>query len=367
MKICIISDLHCKYQNDVNSPSNTLLFSNQRRIPANQHPIAALLETIQRENLNADVLICPGDLGDKADEQGIISSWNFLEEIRHALDANELIGIPGNHDVNSHGGVDSFSFIKNFHHKFPTKDIIANNSFWSLGFCVFKFGNILILLINTVHDHIDIDSSSKSNLDAGMLERIEKELIQILGEFDLKICIMHHHPIKHSNITNYRDSDSVDRGDDLVNLLSRFHFNILIHGHKHQPRMTIYNGLAIFACGSFASSANLQGTGIQQMFHIVELFENSKNGKIESWEYSIIDGWTQNLNIEEVARLINELYVEGDRKPFFFEKILKKISGIEYLDAEKLTILGRILRETYNLEGRPSFPLQPNSIGELIK
>ena len=69
MKICIISDLHCKYQLDVSEPSYTLLFSNMPRKPVTQHPVVAMLNRIENDkSIEAEVLLCLGDLGDKADE-----------------------------------------------------------------------------------------------------------------------------------------------------------------------------------------------------------------------------------------------------------------------------------------------------------
>lgn len=80
MRICIISDLHCKYKQLPNEPLDTFLISNDPRYPENKHPVAALLKLIDSNpEINADYLICPGDLGDRADEQGIISSWSFLQ------------------------------------------------------------------------------------------------------------------------------------------------------------------------------------------------------------------------------------------------------------------------------------------------
>lgn len=124
MKICIISDLHCKFKQDPNEKSETFLFSNSPRKPVNQHPVVSLLHLIDKKELRADILLCPGDLGDKADEQGITSSWQFLEEIKTKLSASLLIGIPGNHDINSRqlNKKEPFEFIKNFHEGFPVID-----------------------------------------------------------------------------------------------------------------------------------------------------------------------------------------------------------------------------------------------------
>lgn len=383
MKICIISDLHCKYQLNITTQSETLLFSNMPRKPYSQHPVVSMLKTIENdESIKSDVLLCAGDIGDKADEQGIASGWTFIEEIRQKLESQIKIGIPGNHDVNSRriNGKDAFTYIKNFHEEFPTNNDDLNMKFWGNGFCIQVFNESMFLLINTVYDHENEINANSSNLKAGLISEIEREIKAINNEtIKYKICILHHHPIKHSNISNWKDSDSLEKGDDLLNMLNINNFSIVIHGHKHQPRLCEYNGLLIFATGSFSSFANLQGTNISPMFHIIE-FENSNNkGSISSWEYNVRDGWTKNLNkyfppkigfggnvdIYETAKSINFL-LRKDNQPKLYTDILYEIPELAYIIPEKLIKLGEILKSEFNLTVSPEYPLQP-SVVTIIK
>jgi predicted phosphodiesterase len=385
MKICIISDLHCKYQQDTTGYSDTFLLSNKERKPVNQHPVASLLAAINKDvRIKSQILLCPGDLGDRADEQGIISSWTFLEEIKSKLEAQILIGIPGNHDVNSRkkNGKDAFSHIQNFHESFPTSDSDLNNKFWVQGYCIVKHERCLMLLINTVKDHEDDIKADFSTLSNVTIEAIKSEFDTIKNEdFDYKICVLHHHPIKHSNISNYKDSDSLERGDDLLSVLTANNFNIVIHGHKHQPRIVEYNGLPILCSGSFSSFANLQGTGFGCMFHVLELNKNSKQGFIESWEHDLVNGWTQKLNknfppkigfgatlnIEETAKKISDLFVKGSLAPMFYVDVIKEIPEIEYLIPIKLEELRNILDTKYSIKTKPEFPLEPQTINQILK
>ncbi|MBN1408226.1 MAG: metallophosphoesterase, partial [Calditrichaceae bacterium] len=153
MKFCVISDLHCKYQLNYSEHSESLLKSNMPRKPASQHPVVAMLNAIESDNsIKSEVLLCLGDLGDKADEQGITSAWAFAEEIRLKLGSAIKIGIPGNHDVNSRhlNGKDAFTYIQSFHELFPTNDTKLNAEFWGKGFCIQIYKENLFLLINTV-------------------------------------------------------------------------------------------------------------------------------------------------------------------------------------------------------------------------
>jgi len=378
MKICIISDLHCRYQRDVNSPSDTLLFSNMPRIPISQNPVVSMLKIIDDDTIKTDVLLCLGDLGDRADEQGIISAWQSVDEIQRKLEVQHKLGIPGNHDINSRSqdGRDAFAFIKAFHEGFPTNDESLNASFWSDGFCIQILDSTLYLLLNTVYDHSDAIKAAESNISVATIEKIKGKLQKLVtSEIKFKICMLHHHPIKHSNIQNYKDSDSLERGDVLLALLNEFHFNIVLHGHKHQPRINEENGLPVFAVGSFSSFANLQGTGLHNMFHVVELFEDSRGGIIHSWEYNVRNGWSKNLNkhfppqigfgasmdLDETAKKIQDI-VATDSKPKFYSEILEEIPDLKFLIPDKLTQLGSIMKNKYRLAVSPEFPLIPNIV-----
>jgi len=384
MRICIIGDMHCKHQLNIDEPSDTLLISNKPRIPATQHPVASLLNLIRKENLTSDILLCPGDLGDKADEQGIFSSWNFLEEIKAKINAQLLLGIPGNHDINSRRklGKDPFTFIKTFHENFPVLDQNQKSQFWDLGFCIISYQDSIFLLINTVYDHLTEEQANQSNIRLETLEKIKEDLskpqFKVTGK---KICMLHHHPIKHSNIKNWKDSDSIERGDDLVKLLHENNFDIVIHGHKHQPRIVEYNSLPIFATGSFASFANLQGTGLETMFHIVELQPNTRKGTIISWQFDILNGWSQKSNIifpprigfgctteiTKIASQIHELFINNKKRPLFYEDIVKNIEDIQFIIPEQLIQLNTLLKETYKIKTNPEYPLEPIRISEFLK
>src|SRR5688572_12857582 len=179
MKLCIVSDLHCKYQLDVNKTTETLLYSNMPRRPAAQHPVVAMLNAVDEDqSIKSNVLLCLGDLGDKADEQGIMSGWGFVEEIRQKIEAPIKIGIPGNHDMNSrkNNGKDAHQFIRSFHELFPTNTDTLNSKFWADGYCIQIHEKCLFLLLNTVHDHSDSEKAKISNIPKHTLESIDRDL-----------------------------------------------------------------------------------------------------------------------------------------------------------------------------------------------
>lgn len=374
MKICIISDIHCKSEKSSESDNETLFYSSMPDSPVNQNPVTSFLKIVDNGEVTSDILICLGDLGDKADKQGIVNGWNAVERIRSKMKISVKIGIPGNHDIDSRKKYDTdpFKFIQNFSLDFPTDNENLNLSFWQKGFCFYESSEIGILMINSVQHHKDASCAEESRLEKGTIESIENELEKIKKEGRPFICILHHHPIKHSNIHNYKDSDSLDNGDELLKLLTKYNFNLIIHGHKHQPRITEVNGLPIFAVGSFSSFANLQGTGINTMFHVVELHKNDNKGEITSWEFYVNSGWKKGYNtnfpakvgfgkqtdISQTAKDLNNFFLK-EKKPLLYDDVLLEHPELNYLIPDKLIQLGKILKEEYGLFVEPEYPLTP--------
>ncbi len=378
MRVCVVSDLHCRKELDTSEASTSILFANSPRKPIVQNPLASMIKVIEDQKISCDIVVCLGDLGDRADEQGIMYSWNAIEEIRIKLNADVRIGIPGNHDINSRNqdGKDPFEYVRNFHEGFPTNNEQINTNFWGNGYGIFEGKNYVVLLINTVHDHNCSVSAAQSNISIDTIEQIRAQLSEGLYEDKShKICLMHHHPIKHSDITNWRDSDSVDKGDELLRVLTENDFSIVLHGHKHQPRIKEDNGLPIFAAGSFSSIANLKTTGLNTMFHIVELEPNKKKGLIRSWEYNIRFGWEKSNNkqfpevvgfgatnnIKDVGDEIFSILKDGDY-PCLYSTILEKIPCLDYLTPIKLQQLSKYMGSKYEIYFEPAFPQKPNII-----
>jgi predicted phosphodiesterase len=380
MKLCVISDLHCKYALDPEkAPTETILISTKPRKPANHHPVAAMLNAIDSDtSIKSDYLLCLGDLGDKADEQGIMSAWGYAEEIKNKLGAKRLIGLPGNHDINSRkiNEKEPFSYIKNFHETFPTDDSVCNSNFWSNGYCILVDDDMLFLLINTVHDHTDENKALVAGITPNALGEIRKNLSSLdMSKIKHKVCVMHHHPTKHSNIENWRDGDSLDKGDQLIKLLGEHFFDIVIHGHKHQPRIKEEN-VCVFAAGSFSCHANLQNTGYQQMFHVIDL-ENepvNKKGRIHSWEFTFSSGWTKNLNekfpsdtgygskldLNKVAERIKEK-VQANGKKILFDVIIEEFPDIVFLCPDNMIKLSQIL-DSHGIRTNPVLPIIPETV-----
>ena len=130
-----------------------------------------------------------------------------------------------------------------------------------------------------------------------MLENIKKELTQT-NPAKFQIAIVHHHPMPHEGL-GLGSADLLILGSELLRLLEQHSFQIVVHGHKHYPRLNYAQGgsspPAVLAAGSFAALGKML-TSTRNLFHIIELFDESfpccsGPGLVRSWQYSFLKGW----------------------------------------------------------------------------
>lgn len=235
LTIGIVSDLHCHHSSA--GPAESLLLTDADRKPASQHPVEALLELITSESLRADIVIAPGDLTNKVDKQGIISGWGFVREISSALGAKLLAATPGNHDVTSRVHTDDpFQLARRLSPSFPISNATPLNEFWANGFCTLDADHCRVLLINSVAHHNNDVSAKRGLITTNQIDQIKASLKQSAQKvFQIAVC--HHHPVLHEDI-GLGTSDVMENGSLLIDALSELGFHLVVHGHKHHPRLS---------------------------------------------------------------------------------------------------------------------------------
>jgi len=176
----------------------------------------------------------------------------------------------------------------------------ASNSYWSNGFAfVKKKDNYIFLIINSVLDHSNIAIAKRGSFNNINLSLLESTLAKHkdLDNCPLRIAVLHHHPILHS-IEDMTSEDVLVNGDQLLDLLSRYKFSFVIHGHKHMPRIIRYlnndNSMFILASGSFSVFLKKLGSRTRNLFHILEISNNGNEpirGQLTNWEFNWGLGW----------------------------------------------------------------------------
>lgn len=368
--LAIVSDLHCRYIGSDSGPMRTYLTSDALRDPPQQHPIEALNAFIDTNGLEADYLLCPGDIADRMDRQGFISGWGYLLELRLKFQAKELLATTGNHDVDSRNKLglgEALALPKKILQGYPVEDRDNQSRFWANHYHIRSTDNVHFFVFNSAYSHFDEKSANESKIETSILSKIEADFKALGTQKGLRIAMCHHHPTQHANMS-YKDGDVMDKGDKLLQLLAKYDFQIIIHGHKHEPRLSYLHEMAVFAAGSFSSHENVRDLGAENVFHMITLHKGETQGEIESFVYSPGKGWYRKTGAyfptytgfgcrdqpEQLAKAINVWFDQHAQNLSAgsicsFDDLLIAIPNIKFLIPATQDKLANILEAEYNL------------------
>ena len=298
LTIAVVSDLHCHHSSAV--PAETMLLTDAPRSPASHHPVEALRELLRTNSITADVMVMPGDITNRMDNQGIISGWDYVGQIAIALRARLLAATLGNHDVQSRNPKkgDPFSAARLLVPSFPLSEDGPLNEFWANGFCIVDSDNVRIVIINSVASHTTKDAAEHGLITSDQLARLKSALAGGPKKtFQIAVC--HHHPMLHEDI-GLGTNDVMENGSLLTELLAANGFHLVIHGHKHHPKLSYAPGatpLPVLAAGSFAAGMkNGLASITRNLFHVITLRLSESpgllvKGIIKTWQFRLSKGW----------------------------------------------------------------------------
>lgn len=297
--IAVVSDLHCQPKD--HEPQCSFLHSDGPRVPKSHHPIAALLELIEAEKLRSAVLVAPGDFTDRANEAGFHAAWFMVQEVAEALEAEVVIPTLGNHDIDSRlqtGFESPFELAKTLHETFLFRDRRINTDYWAHGVAALSVSGMYVVVINSVAGHYTVESALHGGVTDAQLSRV-RELLRENEEGERLVAICHHHPIQHQGLST-GDSDLMVNGERLIEILSQGRAALVIHGHKHYPRLRYAAGggdpVPVFAAGSLSAFSGPLLSTTRNTFHTVTFTENppvgcTRAGIIDTWEFGLRYGW----------------------------------------------------------------------------
>lgn len=368
-KLFVISDLHCHPKRESYDDDKTHLFSDKLRSPEKDHPVESLYEVISANSLESNLLLCPGDFTDQCSQQGLISGWQYVKEIANALNCKEIIATLGNHDVDSRNKNASYSFeiAKKIKQDFPLKNSEIG-SFWDKGYTFVEKENVQILVLNTAHYHTHSSAGKenptvKGKIDKGSIEEIDKYLHQFENESRIKILLCHHHPVQHSR-GELGEHDFIENGDELIDILGKHKYDLVIHGHKHDPWLRYHrtsNGyeIPILASGSFSASGQADYIGKFNYFHYIEIKKDNGtvNAKMKTWEFVSKQGWQVNKSMKfypytgfgytdsenNIADKIDQYLSAQNGTLTMWDNIVSHIPELEFLTPDKIDALEKIL------------------------
>lgn len=382
LSVAIISDLHAFDPNadlEGEVPPSHLEIGAPDDEP-HQHPIPGLKRLIeQQENLQADILICCGDMGDKARPAATRYVWDQVNHLRRSLGDALLVATAGNHDVDSrykYNDFDAKGVLQSLRPPFPLADESRNDKYWARNF---------VLLSNHVFRIVLLNSSA---YQGGRPEefhhgRVSQRTVDAIGEEleaedppPINVLVCHHHPYKNDDhpAENYSEMQG---GDALLQLLGSGDYGrwVVVHGHKHLPRLRYAaGGIAspvVFSAGSLSAVLypELQ-TRARNQFYLVQFpwgrleeLGLEVAGTFRAWDWISAKGWqpaTPSSGLpgrggfgyrpeaEAVAAEIAAII--ADRPFSSWDDLLDKDPRLEFLAPEDLDVLKRRLNRVHSVE-----------------
>ncbi|MDP1606363.1 MAG: metallophosphoesterase [Rhodocyclaceae bacterium] len=305
--IAVLSDLHA-YVGDGNASNSLLGFGTPTSEKLN--PLLSLVKYATDHGITADALVCPGDICNQADIDGFGRAWKTLHDLNDALRSSFLLATCGNHDLDSRylrnrgaDDPDPKGALLCLTPKFPFNDIQTNNQFWAHNFAFVDLGDsYCALVLNTSAYH----GGSEGEIDHGRVSQRTIDAILVeLTRFPNRgayVLICHHHLLPMTGWETQPDYQYVHKGTALLEALETATRTswLVIHGHRHHPRL-VY-GPAVSTCAPIifgSSSLGARMTGVPNQFHVISIEESDQPehasivGTVKTWSWTVTTGWIQ--------------------------------------------------------------------------
>lgn len=389
LKIAVISDLHCHSKSKNKGLQESYLLTDQP-IPDNQNPLKSLNHLISLESrkgspIQADILIMPGDISNRCEPSGFNFGWDVVKEVCKLFQAKIIIPTIGNHDVDSRQTYSSNPIhpVSTFATDFPFLTSAQNSKFWSEGYIFIESEEYRILVVNSAHNHRTVAEAEHGSISQDLLNELEEELKQKSPkQFNIAIC--HHHPIPHER-HHLGTADLIYNGTQFVELLGQYNYQIIIHGHKHDPLIRYAPGgttsPVIFSAGSFSAYKSLLLSGAYNTFHLITLESDEKaecenQGIIDTWFFTPSKGWDKNVqneyflskigfgcrtSLKQLTKSIKDWMHNQREDNFTWADFIPNFEMINYLLPVDRKALGSKLKSE-GINVYPYFPTDPEVI-----
>jgi 3',5'-cyclic AMP phosphodiesterase CpdA len=373
LDIAILSDLHAFDDAQGKEDPSYLSVSLPDTEPG-KHPITALKELIKTTKLSAQLVLCPGDIGDKARPAAIKYAWASLQELSKLLGSDHLVATTGNHDCDSRYAYNSFDakgVLQSLAPPYPFSSEIENDRYWARNFATLEGSHYRLVVLNSSAYHGNgTEEFEHGRISDATIEQLRASLCKTANKA-INILLCHHHPQSHSEL-GLGGADTMKNGQQLLDLLSTGEFGawIVVHGHKHHPKLSYAAGggarPVVFAAGSLSAilkpplSSLVKNQFYVMSIPIERLDDYGLVGTIRSWEWVPGKGWIPSApqsrlpsvcgfgyrtNPILMAKRIAKLVEERSR----WADVCSQIPEIEYVIPDDFDVIRRQLRDSYQL------------------
>ncbi len=379
-KIAVLSDLHVE---DGSANKRKSWLSTSTPPDPAENPFDSLYKRIKTDSLSADILLCCGDMAEKANFPGQQLAWRSVHALAEKLGAARVIGTAGNHDLDSRGFQNEFDpkgNLLSLSPEFPGLDRDYSNQYWARNYAIHTIDEVSLRILNI--NSCAFHGYGKRKIAEFLHGRIsEPTLNEIKTEieskpFSVNIGMFHHHPMKWDD-TDQEDYSEMIGGNKLLKLLEKSDSGpwLIIHGHKHVPNIGYAAGGSsspvIFSSGSF-SSQRLPTNASKNEFYLIEIEVNPMKtaklpiaGTIRAWNWQYKLGWSANkmgckipdntgfgnrTSSENLAQKISDIFRTDNKQWIEWNEILKDIPELRYvLPSDLDKTLRMIEKEAINI------------------
>jgi hypothetical protein len=176
----------------------------------------------------------------------------------------------------------------------PTK--VTSHTLFEDGFELYRPSSE-VLIVN-VDSNGPTPSDTKGRIGDVPIPRIDS-LSEVIAGLDdeprYAILLCHHHPFRHGDIDR-GDYSAMNNAPELLNALRLANPQVqwlVLHGHKHHPRIAKVDNFTVLAAGSCSASLDgHQGSIARNQFYLVDILrdpnlpeEHPLVGRIRSWDW----------------------------------------------------------------------------------
>jgi predicted MPP superfamily phosphohydrolase len=372
IKIAVMSDVHA-FDSTIEPSTSPVSFLDIKKPESDytKHPISGLFKLIADQSLQADYLLLPGDLSDKACIAPLKYVWSKIQSIKEALGSTAVLPTAGNHDLDSryiYNDYDAKGVIQDLNPHFPIEDENSFNKYWAKNYIIIRYDELRFLIINSSAYHGNAQEEINfGRISQATIRSIEKELSEDKGLYSINIMLCHHCVDKYK--VTESDNSVMKGGDKIVELLNTGEYGnwLIIHGHKHNPNLYYSAGggdsSIIFSAGSFSAVLyfDLQ-TNARNQFYIIDIniddtkiMDSGIVGTIYSWDWYEGIGWQEasfksglpyicNFGNREspssIANQINSILSSSTEPYLYWSDLIKNNNKWKYIlpsDLQKLT------------------------------
>lgn len=252
-----------------------------------------------------DYLFVSGDITNAGNKLEVECAAEVIEKLALFLkvEKKNIFWAPGNHD-RSWDMIKASGDPKEAYHYFDELNFLDYQSVSGYGelfsppyFKVRETDDLFVVSINTSAFDVPDSAPHHGKVDSSSIDKLVSYLDgNELKEDKISVFLLHHHPIDYPDLAhvNKPDFSVLQNSANLVDALTKYKFDMVVHGHRHYPSFKyeatpIGHFIAFFCAGSFSASLDPKDSVFNQ-FHVVEVDsertdEGFIKGVYKSWAY----------------------------------------------------------------------------------